>query len=197
MNPKEMILHAKKESFVLAHDFHLPDWKIIHEKDKQKLEEFSGFIHSPLGPNKILFYPTAGFSFVVHNSGWLGILIIFIPLFLLFFLILSGLLLDISNRFRLSGTAAIVTTMVLFYRFNISNIAPQVGYLTIADKTYLTLVGLSSIILLYQIIICRISTLKTTTKTFLKNTIEKYDSILYCLTQIFIILGILIIFYAS
>ena len=206
LNPTQAILQTKREFFVLSKSFKLPDWEIAKTPKGQQLEAFYGFIHSPIHTSiktnnlKPIFYSTAGFSFLARNTGWFGIFMIFIPLFILFFLILVGLLLDITSFFRLSGTTGLITTMILSYRLVLSGIAPQVGYLTLADKINIFIVSISSLVLVYQVIVHRKFLVKIPKhdeirKKILRKKIIGLDSLTYCITQLITIFVLCLIFF--
>lgn len=205
MDAHKMRLSTEQDFFVISKNFHLPDWKIVEKNKTSVTDTFSGFIYAPLKTktqSSALLYPTAGFSFIINNTGWFGITIIFVPLFLLFFLALIGLLLSFDSYFRLSGTAGIVTTIILTYRFNISGIAPKVGYLTQADKIHIFIALITSLILVYQVIVHRILAVKIPkhkeeAKKKMRRQIIVYDSLMFSFIQFFVVGALSLLLFIS
>ena len=187
MNPEKMHFVTSADFFKFSDDFFLPDWKIAEKDDKPIREPETGFIHAELETTKgqtELFFPTVVFSFLVRNAGWFAIMMVFIPLILLLFLLFATLLLNIENTFRLSGSGGLLTTIILSYRFNVSGIAPKVGYATLADKAYIAIALIAVFVLVYQIIMNRMFAVKVKkldTKRLqkLRTRILHYDSYMY------------------
>lgn len=203
LDPTQFTLVTSDDKISFSSNFFLPDWRVVQKNEKPVIQTEHGFIYSDLGdalrPKKI-FFPAAAFSFIASKTGHFSAMLIFIPLLLLFFLIMVGLLLDVSSFFRLSGTVALITTIVLSYRFNIAGIAPRIDYLTLADKSYLIVIILASIILAYQVMMHRWLTVKVARserekQKEVRHQILRYDTLLYCVMQITLVALLAFVFY--
>jgi len=83
----------------------------------------------------------------------------------------------------------LLTTIILSYRFNVSGIAPKVGYSTLADKAYIAIALIAVFVLVYQIIMNRtfaikVKKLDTERLQKLRRRILHYDSYMYFGMQI-------------
>jgi hypothetical protein len=104
---------------------------------------------------KIIRTPKAVFTINFEKSGINKILIIFVPLFAAIFLALLTFLLSFNSASAKTTLSVTAVTALLGYRFVIQQISPPVGYFTITDKIFVFFIGLSFLIMLFQLILLR------------------------------------------
>ncbi len=147
LSPTQMAFQSDSTLFGLADNIHTHDWKIINKHVQ------SGYI-VPSSDKKMLAVtetinnPAVIFSLDLMLFGFKKLLIIFLPLFLLFFLGLFSLLL--TSRPALSSSLATVGSLIFYYLI-IGKIEPKVSHLTTADKIYLMILTSQFLIFLINV----------------------------------------------
>lgn len=143
----------------------------------------AGYIKSILNPNdpaQYIDYPAVTFAIDFKNLGARDLFSLYFPLFVIFFISLLGLIIDIFNFTGLTIIATSLPLLVL-YRLVIQGASPEMTYTSHIDFTFYVLVFLSMIIFFIQTYIC----LETqTTKnnedvTFKQNMFKQLESINY------------------
>lgn len=146
ITPYEILFNCPPENFTLSNDLLVSSWRPF------RLTTKSGYINAPLVKNNnqaVISYPCVMFGIDFQNIGIGDLMSLYLPMFVLFFIILFALAIDVLDITRLNLIAASVPILVLF-RLVITNGAPQVGYATHIDYVYYLLVVLSLLILLFQ-----------------------------------------------
>ncbi len=154
--PEELYFQSDSQNITIAKDNLLGYWQPREASVK------TGYIQANLhhsDPELSIHYPVAAFSINFENIGVRNLASLYFPMFVLFFIALFCLFIDISDISRLSYVAAAIPTLALF-RLVIDGVSPHVGYSTHVDFTYYLLVFLSLLILLFQTYV--VLTLQTT-----------------------------------
>lgn len=148
VTPYELNFISKNENFLI----NKKNLEIAWEPREMQVK--TGYFNAPLTiaaeqPMEIS-YPVSVFTVYFENIGIRDLASLYFPLFLIFFIILFCLLLDITDMSRLSYVATAVPILVLF-RMVIDGVSPAVGYNTHIDYFFYLLIVLSLAILLFQI----------------------------------------------
>lgn len=146
MTPYELSFVTNNDNFSINQQELFTSWNPI------KLETYSGYFKSALKKNEPameISYPVAVFTIDFENIGFRSFASLYLPLLLLFFIVLLCLLLDVSDSNRLVYMATAVPILVL-YRLAIDAVSPNVGYNTHIDYMFYTLIMLSILVLLFQ-----------------------------------------------
>jgi hypothetical protein len=131
-NPNELLFSPTIGDFRINANIKPFGWTITDTQVQ------SGYIERKISEekdSKMQYYPTAIFYFDVVRYGIQYTLTIFLPLILIFFVILFCLSVrETSVSFSLAVGGL---TTILAYRFVIVNMSPQVGYFMITDYVFL------------------------------------------------------------
>lgn len=167
--PSEMYFVLTNSSFQISPNIFVSSWLV---KD---LNTDTGYANPKLDasdPNKQTSYPLAVFTVNFQKSGIRKILIIFIPIFFAMLLSFFSLIMNLTQVFGRSSTAASAVSAILGYRFVIEQMMPDVGYFTTTDWLYLLLLGTTFAVFCFQLIFARIISLHARTE---KSYEEKGD----------------------
>lgn len=187
INPESEILVSYNTNLTANKRLFTGDW----EKIDQNVEY--GYIDHQLDKfekEKSTIYPAVSFEFDFEKIGTRKSLVIFLPLFMVFFLGLLSLVLSIKNIKSSISLAAGSTSALILELIAIENVSPNVRYFTIANKIYTILMISIFIVLLVNIYVSR--------KIKKNSNIEKLILIrgyTFYLTIIFILLSIYSILY--
>ena len=201
INVRNHIFKTTKDFFMVAENFRLPDWKIMGRK---YMFAKSGFFVEKLEEQEdetiSMLYPVSLFTFTITKTSWFAILMTLLPLFTLFYLLVMTLLASIESFFRITGPVGFFSTILLSYRFNASDIAPNIGYSTISDKLHMFIAIICGIILIYQISCHRIYSVKTSPKNLtrkeqIQKMVLKLDSISFMASQLALIFYMFYLFF--
>jgi hypothetical protein len=204
MKPEEFTLITKKTFCTFSETFFMPDWKIKRIEGEHMIDAMHGFVTYDIGgevKDRNDFFPAVLFSFTMSNTGWFGIIMLLLPLFILLYLSILCLMADVNSFFRLSGTAGFLTTIFLSYRFNTAAYTPKLGYATLADWIFSIIAIISSLLLAYQFIIHRTFIVKSievneSKKKKMYKKILKIDSIIFFSVQLLVIGIVAFLFFA-
>lgn len=130
----------------------LPDKMLVKTWLPKRTFASAGYIKAVLDPENpamSITYPCVAFSIDFESVGARLPISLYLPLFILFFIMLISLILKISDSNRLSLASAGVPALVLF-RLVIDSVSPHVGYITHIDMVYYLVVVLSLLILFMQ-----------------------------------------------
>lgn len=106
-------------------------------------------------PQKVIRTPKVVFTINFQKAGINKILIIFVPLFLTILLALLTFLLSFNSTAAKTTLSVTAVTALLGYRFVIQQLSPRVGYFTITDQLFIFFIGLSFLIMLFQMLLLR------------------------------------------
>ncbi len=143
---RELVFNTSGENITLSNDIMVDDWK------PKKTFAKGGYIKSILNPKDSdmeIDHPCAVFSIDFESIGGRSLISLYFPLFVVFFIGLLSLLINIFDLTRLGMIASSLPMLVLF-RLVIESISPHVAYPTHIDFVYYALVFLSLIILFIQ-----------------------------------------------
>ena len=135
-NPSELMFDPRLEDFKIQGDIKTFGWTVFDQRVKsgflQRFSEKDTY-------NGVGYYPTVFFYFDIIRYGYQYALTIFLPLILIFFVILFCFsVVDNSTSFSLAVGGL---TTILAYRFVIASISPQVGYFMMTDYMFLLLLA--------------------------------------------------------
>jgi len=146
ITPNEAIFNCPLENFVLSEDIFVSTWKPV-----QKMVQ-SGYLTSALNekdPSIAVSYPCVVFTIDFENISNRNLITLYFPMFVVFFIGLLSLIIEMTDTFRLGLIATSLPILVLF-RTAIEAISPVVGSITKVDFVFFLLVFLSLLIILFQ-----------------------------------------------
>ena len=146
ISPTEMLFESGLQFFQIKPS-NIAGWEIV---DRQITQGYTKVILSEENPTKEFYYPTVLFLVDTMRSGTQYPLTLFLPLLMIFFIILFAFSIQ-KEETRITLTASGVTG-ILAYRFVIANLSPQVGYFMISDYCFFLFLGLSIMIFLVNIV---------------------------------------------
>jgi|SaaInlLV_10m_DNA_2_1039722.scaffolds.fasta_scaffold00054_12 hypothetical protein len=141
VSPEEVRLVSKGTVFGYSDDLFTYDWNIVQSDVRY------GVLSSQLdeGDNsKTVNAPAVVFTFSMGKAGIRKILVLFIPLFLVFFLCLFSLI--VQDKPAPMAIGAIGS--LLAFRFVIEKMSPNVGYFTIVDRMYTYIISWAFLVFL-------------------------------------------------
>lgn len=143
---RELLFSIQPENVTLNNEILVDSWQPI------AVHTHAGIVHAKIGGEKNstnITYPSVNVSMDFKNLGARGLISLYFPLFILFFIGLLSLTIGIFDAARLGIIASSLPTLVLF-RLVIDAVSPDVGYTTHIDFVYYVLVILSFLILFFQ-----------------------------------------------
>ena len=134
VSPTDIVYEAFKPGFSLSKDIFIEEWQHIDH------DVHTGYTEANLekyDERKVVRNPKIMFSMDFRRSGIRHILLIFLPLFLIFFISLLSLGLDpkTSTSSIISLASGSVTSMIA-YRFVIQRMSPEMGYFILSDHIF-------------------------------------------------------------
>jgi len=188
VTPRELCFVVDDNSLNLAPRTLVPD------KDPVKTEVHAGYMQAELAAGEqgmSISYPTVVFSITFASVGMRDFFSLYFPMFILFFIALFCLIIDINDASRLSYAATAVPILVLF-RMVIDACSPSVGYSTHLDFIYYLFVFLSLLILLFQTYVSlKLHYIKSSTERaqeISKKRLERVNDAVF-----FMLLGLLVL----
>lgn len=181
LSPSEAIFDASRSGFSTSKSLYTGGWK------PTKRTIFTGYSQARLDKHDVrtkVSHPRVIFGLAFRRTGFRKSFLVFVPIFLLFFLGLFSLLIDIRKNERLAtGLSTASMTALLAYRFVIERISPEVGYFTLTDHLYTIFLGLTFIVFLLNI--------------FSVKYLKKYDFIhvIKCASFLAMQVGLLVFWY--
>ncbi len=143
---EELVFVTESKNLTTAENMLIENWI------PKKTHATAGYVNANLnaGANRAnITYPCVAFSVDFESVGARLPVSLYFPLFLLFFIVLMSLILNISDTNRIGLVASGVPALVLF-RLIIDSVSPRVGYVTHIDVMYYLIVLLSLLILFFQ-----------------------------------------------
>lgn len=152
LDPKYKMFTSYNTNFLINKNISTGDWKISYHEVEYGYKENSFKRSDKI--NELIDYPVVSFEISFQKSGIRKTLEIFLPLYLIFFLSLFSLLIDVKNSNILSLSVG-STSALVFDLIAIDNMSPNVRYFTIANKIYILLLISAFTILLFNIYIIK------------------------------------------
>ena len=147
MSPEEIIFVSDKKDFRHSDHLFVSSWRLSQKEVR------TGIIEATLQEGKHpmnLDHPSVVFSLRFDNLGFKRFVTLYLPLFLMFFMTLFTLLINVTRYdVRLSLVATNVAA-VIFFRMVINDLGPKTNMITVMDATYFVLVSMSIIVLFFQ-----------------------------------------------
>lgn len=151
LNPDSEMFISYNTNFVMNKNVLTGDWKMSDHEVEYGYREHNFEISET---NKSTKYPVVSFELSFQKSGIRKALVIFLPLYLIFFLSLFSLLVDLKSRGVLSLSVG-STSALIFDLIAIEDMSPDVRYFTIANKIYILLLISAFVILLFNIYVIK------------------------------------------
>jgi len=158
MLPAEFSISSSSSLFIVPEDLQVSDWDISSGKVAHGFRVVTLGINSDqiMASHKIA-YPVSVFNLNISRTGFKVLIWIFLPIFLLLFLSLISLGIDIRD-FRTYNFMSLTTLIaLLLYRFVLENMSPNVNYFTISDKIYLVAVLIAILSFLVNLLSTRLA----------------------------------------
>lgn len=146
--PQNLIYQSSVDALEFASDIYLKDWKLTSKEVRLGLtgQHLSDESEVPLTYERVIF------SLHVAPASIKRLLLIFTPLFLIFFLGLFSLTFDVAANFGTILSMAVgSTTALFFYPGSIAGLSPTTDYFTVSDRVYLLLFIITIVTLGVQI----------------------------------------------
>lgn len=150
--PSDIILESDKKIFIIGNGLQLDEWFVVdrnvqHGYNETFLEE---------SKENAIRYPKVIFSVDFSRSGTRKILLIFLPLFFIFFISLLSLSFDPkTHKGEITSLSFGGISSLIGYRFVIQGLSPNVGYFTLGDYIFTFLFSSMFIIFLIGVVIVR------------------------------------------
>ncbi|MBX9830629.1 hypothetical protein K2X40_01610 [Candidatus Babeliales bacterium] len=143
---REMYFESSPENIALSDDILVKNWE---PKAKHTVTGFTQANLKESDPAMEINYPAVVFSIDFKSIGARDVISLYFPLFVIFFIGLLSLTVNIINSVRLGIIASSLPILVLF-RMVIDNTSPAVGNTTHIDFIFYAIVFLSLLILFFQ-----------------------------------------------
>ena len=152
MNPNSEILVSQNTNLVVSKNIFTGDWNNIgKEVEYGYIEESLDKYQKEMSTK----YPVVLFELSFEKAGIRKTLAIFLPLFMVFFLSMFSLLINIKNSAGILSLSVGSTSALIFNLIVIERMSPDVRYFTIANKIYSLLLIVAFTILLLNIYITK------------------------------------------
>lgn len=144
VSPREVVFKVKKSNFVISENVFTANWRQVdHEVasgyEQQQLDKYDS--------RKTIYVPKVIYTLHFRRSGVNLIMLIFIPIFLIFFLALFSFAFDpASAQMPIVIIATTALTSLIAYRFVIQRLSPAVGYLLFSDAMFMLFLSFSFMI---------------------------------------------------
>jgi|SaaInlLV_10m_DNA_2_1039722.scaffolds.fasta_scaffold19496_2 hypothetical protein len=145
MTANEMVFESDKESFTLSDNLMITNWSPVETRVS------SGYLSADINSKHEsvgLGYPSTAFTIDFKNVMLRDFIVLYIPLFLLFFIGFMSLVMTYDKE-RLMLIATSMPILVL-YSLALDGMSPDFSGITKVDKTYFLLIFLSIVILALQ-----------------------------------------------
>jgi hypothetical protein len=176
---QELLFSIQPENVTFNNELLVDNWQPI------AVHTDAGIVGAKIGGEKNatnITYPSVNISMDFKNHGARGLISLYFPLFILFFIGLLSLTIGIFDPARLGIIASSLPTLVLF-RLVIDAVSPEVGYTTQIDFVYYVLVVLSFLILFFQtyviLFIERTKNDPEAVRKYKKCCLESFNSVLF------------------
>lgn len=151
VSPSEVMFESYDAGFTMQEGIFIPGWYVVSEGVR------TGYAQAQLevyDPSKMVLNPKVVFEIDFERSGAQQILLIFLPLFLIFFTGLFSFGFDPEKSTNLVWTLASASVAsMISYRFVIQNMSPTIGYFTFSDIVFTLFLAFSFAGFLFNIIL--------------------------------------------
>ncbi len=148
MNPYSEILVSHNTDLSIKKNIYTSDWKNIGCEVEYGYIDDTIDIDQKKKSNK---YPIVYYELDFQKSGIKKTLAIFLPLYMIFFLSLFSLIINIKNTSGILSLSVGSASALIFDLLAIESMSPDVRYFTIANKLFLIFLILSFLILLINV----------------------------------------------
>ena len=142
VTPSEMIFRSYKSDFGVSKKIFTPAWYHIDRAVNTGYEEET---IDKFDERKSIRYPKAVFMMDFIRSGIRLILLIFLPVFLIFFISLFWFTFEPEESRTIMSLVTGAITSLIAYRFVIQNMSPKVGYFLLSDHIFTFFLALAFI----------------------------------------------------
>ncbi|MFH1831697.1 MAG: hypothetical protein ABH827_02735 [bacterium] len=184
---QELVFVTEPGSITLPENMLVENWK------PKETVACAGYIKADFNPQDSrmnITYPCVAFTVGFENVSARLPVSLYFPLFILFFLMLISMMLNITDSNRIGLVSAGVPALVLF-RLVIDSVSPRVGYITHIDKVYYLVVFLSLLILFLQtyivLVLHKSGNLDEQTKKLRNEKLENLNDILFVLILVLLV----------
>ncbi len=167
VTPSEMIFRSFKSDFATSKKIFIPAW---HEIDREVRTGYEEEYIDKFDQRKVIRYPVSVFMLDFTRSGSRLIILIFLPLFLIFFISLFWFSFEPENGRAILTLATSAVTSLIVYRFVIQGMSPKVGYFLLSDHIFTFFLALAFISFVFALLWVRHGK-KTPTMTTLRGLI--------------------------
>jgi hypothetical protein len=140
VSPSEVIFRSYKSDFAISPKIIIPEWRQIDYSVRTGYEES---IMDKFDERKIIRYPVVEFLLDFSRIGIRLTLLIFLPLFLIFFVSTFWLSFDPKHTTIILALVTSAITSLIAYRFVIQGMSPEVGYFLLSDHIFTFFLALS------------------------------------------------------
>ncbi len=133
VSPSEMVFYSFKSNFVTSDKIDIPAWNRVDTEVKTGYEEE---FYDKFDTRKVIRFPKAVFMMDISRSGIRLILLIFLPLFLIFFISLFWFNYEPDKTSPIMYLSTGAVTSLIAYRFVIQNMSPKEGYFLLSDHIF-------------------------------------------------------------
>ncbi len=156
VTPSEMIFRSYKSDFGVSKKIFIPAW---HHIDRAVLSGYEEEDVDKFDERKNIRYPIVVFMMDFTRSGIRLILLIFLPVFLIFFISLFWFSFEPEYKSSIMYLATGAVTSLIAYRFVIQNMSPKVGYFLLSDHIFTFFLALAFISFVFALIWVRHGTI--------------------------------------
>lgn len=140
VTPSEVIFRAFKSNFTSSKKIIIPAWRQIDHAVRTGFEED---IIDKFDERKIVRYPVVEFILDFTRTGIRLTLLIFLPVFLIFFVSTFWFSFDPKHSGVILALVTSAITSLIAYRFVIQGMSPEVGYFLLSDHVFTFFLALS------------------------------------------------------
>lgn len=140
VTPSELIFRSFKSNFETSKRVNIPAW---YQMDKAVQTGYAQESFDKFDERKSIRYPEVVFMLDFARSGVSLILLIFLPIFLIFFLSLFWFTFEPDQQRPIMALTTSAITSLIAYRFVIQNMSPKVGYFLLSDHIFTFFLGLT------------------------------------------------------
>lgn len=133
VTPSEIIFRSFKSDFETSKGIQIPAW---YQVDKGVRVGYAQETFDKFDDRKSVRYPEVIFMLDFARSGISLILLIFLPIFLIFFLSLFWFTFEPDEGKSVMALTTSAITSLIAYRFVIQNMSPKVGYFLLSDHIF-------------------------------------------------------------
>jgi hypothetical protein len=180
VTPHEMCFNSDLNSLVFSENILVTSWR------PAKKTVQTGYMSTSLktkAPQMETNYPCAVFTIDFENVSIRNLITLYFPMYVIFFIAIFSLMIDISEYLQRMGLIASAMPMLVLFRMVIVQLSPSTGSTTKVDFVYFLLVFLSLLILLYQaylvIVMKRITRYNEETQKRKLSQLEKASNLIF------------------